>query len=146
MQYERATERRLEEALGETGGQHKERLIRSLQESLGEFERAASLNPVLLEEADCGGYIRQRVELTVVPGLSFGAYVLVPKGSSGKLPGVIALHGHGYGSRQICGLNEDGTADSGPPDGYHHFAVQLAGKGMIVIAPDVIGFGERRMQ
>jgi pimeloyl-ACP methyl ester carboxylesterase len=86
------------------------------------------------------------VELSAVSGLKFGAYLLIPSNASGKLPGVIAVHGHGYGSRQICGLSEEGTEDTGEPDIYRHFAVQLVKKGFLVIAPDVIGFGERRMR
>jgi dienelactone hydrolase len=99
----------------------------------------------MLEQVECDGYIRERVELSAIPGLTFPAYVLRPTGASGRLPGVIAVHGHGHGSRQICGMLADGSPDTGKPDIYNHFAIQLVKKGMVVIAPDVIGFGERRM-
>ncbi|XEC93281.1 dienelactone hydrolase family protein [Paenibacillus tarimensis] len=122
------------------------RLKCSLRKSLGQFTPAGNIAPVRLERVVCDGYIRERVELSVVSGLSFGAYVLIPEGASGKLPAVVAVHGHGYGSRQICGMKPDGTPDTEGSDIYRHFAVQLVKKGMIVIAPDVIGFGERRMQ
>jgi len=129
-----------------TSEQRKAHLMKALIEAVGEFERATTESPKAIERTECTGYIRERVELSVVEGLSFGAYVLVPDNASGKLPGVIAVHGHGYGSRQICGMREDGTAEEGEPDGHAHFAVQLVKKGYIVIAPDVIGFGERRLQ
>jgi predicted esterase len=144
--YQQAEERREQQGASETLAQRKVRLIQSVKESLGEFERSAKVRSTILEEMECDGYTRTRVELSVIPGLSFGAYVLIPEGVSGKLPGVIAVHGHGYGSRQICGMLADGTEDTSKSDIYNHFAVRLVRKGMLVIAPDVIGFGERRMQ
>jgi dienelactone hydrolase len=143
--YDEAAEQRERQAAAETPEQRKNRLKGALRDSLGEFERTQDFGPLLSERVQCDGYIRERVELSAIPGLTFGAYVLIPDGMTGKLPGVIAVHGHGYGSRQICGMLEDGTPDTGKPDIYNHFAVQLVKKGMVVIAPDVIGFGERRM-
>ncbi|WP_239618661.1 dienelactone hydrolase family protein [Cohnella mopanensis] len=133
-------------AQSEPTEQKKTRLIRSLRESLGEFELTEADRPTMLERVECDGFIRERVELSAVSGLTFGAYILIPSKPSGKLPGVIAVHGHGYGSRQICGMREDGASDNGDPDVYQHFAIQLVKKGFVVIAPDVIGFGERRLE
>ncbi|SDD06617.1 Dienelactone hydrolase [Paenibacillus sp. UNCCL117] len=125
----------------------RERLLESVKESLGAWERQSEIGcSVMEEESECDGYSRSRVELSVVPDLSFGAYILKPAGAAGKLPGVIAVHGHGYGSRQICGMQANGAKTVGKPDIHNQFAVQLVRRGMIVIAPDVIGFGERRMQ
>jgi dienelactone hydrolase len=59
---------------------------------------------------------------------------------------VLALHGHGYGSREIVGLKPDGSPDAGPPGIHRHFAVSLVKRGVAVIAPDVVGFGERRLE
>jgi hypothetical protein len=75
----------------------------------------------------------------------FAAYVLLPKDAGRPLPGVLALHGHGYGSREIVGLLPDGAPDEGKPGIHRHFAIQLVKRGLAVIAPDVIGFGERRL-
>ncbi|OPH46589.1 dienelactone hydrolase [Paenibacillus ferrarius] len=118
-----------------------------LARSIGVFEKEENHTPVLLEEMDCGTYIRKRVELSATPGLTFPAYVLVPKGfGKTKLPGVVAVHGHGYGSRQILGMHPDGSWDEGEPGIYHNFALEFVHRGMVVIAPDVVGFGERRLQ
>ncbi|MGG1555360.1 dienelactone hydrolase family protein [Paenibacillus ferrarius] len=145
--YQEAKDDRKKIATEETPSEHKERLRQVLKDSLGKFDRLPKAKVVPLEEeAAFEGYTRRRVELTVVPGLSFGAYILTPTGVTGKLPGVVAVHGHGFGSRQICGMLSDGTMDTGEPDLYKHFAIQLVRKGMVVIAPDVIGFGERLMQ
>lgn len=126
--------------------QRKRHLKRVLRQLLGPFESNDSHKPVLLEQEMCDGYIRERIELSAVPGVSFAAYVLIPTGNQGKpLPAVVAVHGHGYGSREITGMNPDGSRDLEPPGIHQHFAVRLARRGLVVIAPDVAGFGERRL-
>ncbi|MFC5652775.1 dienelactone hydrolase family protein [Paenibacillus solisilvae] len=120
-------------------------LTHALKAAIGHFEPNQHHVPIRLERVECDGYIRERVELSATPGLSFAAYVLIPAGGSSGLPGVLALHGHGYGSREIVGLLPDGSPDHGKPGIHQHFAVQLVKRGMVVIAPDVVGFGERRL-
>ncbi|PWV97325.1 alpha/beta hydrolase family protein [Paenibacillus cellulosilyticus] len=144
--YEEQKVVREQRAAQQTAEERKLGLLGLLHQSLGEFERTSGFEPVLLERTECDGYIRERVELSAVSGLAFGAYVLIPEGASGRLPGVVAVHGHGYGSRQICGMTADGQWDTTSAGGHSHFAVQLVKRGMIVIAPDVIGFGERRLE
>ncbi|WP_438351527.1 dienelactone hydrolase family protein [Paenibacillus sp. FA6] len=144
--YEQLTREREELSRDEPSEHKKSRLKKDLRQVLGEFETTDQFTPVLLEKVQCDGYVRERIELSAIPGLSFGAYVLIPDEATDNMPAAIAVHGHGYGSRQICGLLEDGEDDTGQPDIYNHFAVQLVRKGMVVIAPDVIGFGERRME
>ena len=71
-------------------------------------------------------------------------YVLVPKGLTGPAPCVLALHGHGYGVRDIVGLWEDGS-ERWEADGYHKdFGCALAERGFVVVAPEISCFGERR--
>ncbi|WP_053374569.1 dienelactone hydrolase family protein [Paenibacillus sp. FJAT-27812] len=125
--------------------ERKPKLKAALRELIGHFEPNADHAPKLLERVQCDGYIRERVELSATPELAFAAYVLIPDGAKGPLPGVLALHGHGYGSREIVGLLKDGSPDESEPGIHQHFAVQLVKRGMAVIAPDVIGFGERRL-
>ncbi|WP_270170039.1 dienelactone hydrolase family protein [Paenibacillus sp. SYP-B4298] len=140
-----AADRRRERAAGETWAAHRSRVLNELKQSLGEFEPAQGFEPILLERVQCDGYVRERVELSGVAGLTFGAYVLIPDGVAAPLPGVVAVHGHGYGSRQICGMQADGTPEPEDQGIYRHFAVQLVRRGLLVIAPDVIGFGERML-
>ncbi|MGM0880167.1 MAG: dienelactone hydrolase family protein [Bacillota bacterium] len=125
--------------------ERRSKLKEALRGAIGSFEPNAGHAPKLLERVECDGYIRERVELSATPGLTYGAYVLLPSNVKGPLPGVLALHGHGYGSREIVGLLKDGSPDEGTPGIHQHFAVQLVKRGMAVIAPDVIGFGERRL-
>ncbi|GGG00019.1 dienelactone hydrolase family protein [Paenibacillus abyssi] len=144
--YENALMKHRENAQSELPERRKEKLKQALGECVGEFEPNAGYTPILLERVECDDYIRERVELSATPGLSFAAYVLLPKEAKGALPGVLALHGHGYGSREIVGLLPDGSPDTNVPGIHQHFAVQLVKRGMAVIAPDVAGFGERKLE
>lgn len=116
-----------------------------LQQLIGIFPSNDSDEVKLLETVDCGTYIRKRIELSASPYSSFAAYVLIPKHLTTPAPAVIAIHGHGYGSREIVGLLPNGETDLNTPGIHQHYAVQLVNRGLITIAPDVIGFGERRL-
>ncbi|GAA3400549.1 dienelactone hydrolase family protein [Paenibacillus hodogayensis] len=116
-----------------------------LAASLGGFpDNAADLQPKLVEEVDCGAYVRQRVELVTFPGLTMPVYVLVPARRDGRLPAVVACHGHGYGSKEITNLRPDGVSAAMEPGYQRHFAVELAKRGFVVIVPELLGFGDRR--
>lgn len=114
---------------------------------LGDFEGGQEeLAPRLLERADMGSYLRLRVEISTLHQLRMPVYLLIPKNRGGKkLPAILALHGHGYGSKEAVGLNPDGSQRK--DQGYHkQFAVELVEKGVVVIAPEIIGFGDRKLQ
>ncbi len=145
-QYKKALSIHRSKAQAELANERRPRLKSSLRKAIGSFDAASGFAPKLLESVQCEGYRRERVELSATPGLTFAAYVLIPDKAEGPLPGVLALHGHGYGSREIVGLLPDGSPDEAAPGIHQHFAVQLVKRGMIVVAPDVIGFGERRLQ
>ncbi|WP_338555040.1 alpha/beta hydrolase family protein [Paenibacillus sp. KS-LC4] len=144
--YEEAVEAHRVAAESESREGRRLQLKSALASAVGSFESNLGHEPVVLERVQCDGYTRERVELSATPGLSFAAYVLIPDGAEGeRLPGVLAVHGHGYGSREIVGLLPDGAEDFGKPNIHQHFAVQLVKRGMVVIAPDVVGFGERKL-
>lgn len=122
------------------------RLRKRLVELLGGFPgELPSLEPLLLESEDCGSYIRQRIQIQTYPNLYMPVYVLVPKESKGLRGAVIACHGHGYGSRDVVGLNPDGTKKTGNPGYQKNFAVELVNKGFITIVPELFGFGDRKL-
>lgn len=132
-------------------GSRQEEIIQGLKQALGQFERNAELDVKLLESVQCDGYVRERVEYSVVPGLTFATYVLIPmeEPSNDRLkeqyPAVIAVHGHGYGSKQIIGLTLEGE-EREEDDLYHNFGITLVKKGMLVIIPDIVGYGERMLE
>ncbi|NIK76199.1 dienelactone hydrolase [Paenibacillus castaneae] len=143
--YNEAVSRHQEQSRNELRNVRRTKLRAALRDVIGQFEPNPGHAPKLLERVQCDGYVRERVELSATPELAFAAYILIPDEAKGKLPGVLAIHGHGYGSREIVGLLKDGLPAEAEPGIHQHFAVQLVKRGMVVIAPDVIGFGERRL-
>src|SRR5699024_4242119 len=77
--------------------------------------------------------------------LTMQMYLLVPDELNQQQANlVLALHGHGYGNKDVVGLNADGS-EKEEQSGYHQdFAVSLVQKGLIVAVPELIGFGDRR--
>src|SRR5690606_31897155 len=48
-----------------------------------------------VERVDCGDYVRERVWFNTTPDVRVPAFVLVPRGLTGKAPAIVALHDHG---------------------------------------------------
>ncbi|MDA3847150.1 MAG: hypothetical protein PF505_11510, partial [Vallitaleaceae bacterium] len=150
--YEQAALKYEFEATDKTGGQEwQQRTKEVFIAKLGSLPSVKSdLNPIILEEKAMPGYRRQRVSYTTDVGLKVPAYVLIPEGSSSsnssRYPAVVACHGHGYGSREIVGLMPDGSDNTGDPGYQKNFAIELVKKGYIVIVPELLGFGDRRLK
>jgi dienelactone hydrolase len=106
-------------------------------------QKRVPLSPKIVERVDRGSHFRHKVMLRTSRSSLMPAYVLIPKDHTAPMPCVLALHGHGYGVRDIVGIRQDGT-DRDEPEGYHDdFGVQLAKRGFVVIAPEITCFGER---
>lgn len=120
-----------------------------LRERLGGLPAEVGQAPAVLSAAqptEHAGYRRGYIEFESTPGAIVPAWLLVPNGLTGPAPAVIAVHGHGYGVDDTVGINADGS-DRAEPQGYHQdFAVALCRRGMVVIAPELRGFGRRREQ
>jgi hypothetical protein len=85
--------------------QWRDNLKETFINALGGFpKKKVELNSRLLEEEELRDHIRQRVVFTSMENLEVPSYVLIPKNRTGKLPAVIACHGHGYGSKDIVGM------------------------------------------
>lgn len=113
---------------------------------LGNFEKNdEDIAPLIIERSDMGSYLRLRVEISTISQLRMPVYLLIPKNSGKhKLPAVLAIHGHGYGSKEAVGLNPNGSIRKNK--GYHkQFAIELVKKGVVVIVPELIGFGDRKL-
>jgi dienelactone hydrolase len=97
----------------------------------------------LLEKVDMGDYIREKFVMLTAPCTSMPFYILTPKTGKRPLPVALALHGHGYGVKDILGMWETG-ADRRTPDGPHQdFGLALLRRGFAVVAPEISCFGER---
>ncbi|WP_150275333.1 alpha/beta hydrolase family protein [Paenibacillus tepidiphilus] len=123
-------------------------LVARFTERLGGFPAVPPATQVkLLERTECDGYRRERLEITTYDGLRMPLYLLLPQQPLlSPAPAVLAIHGHGYGSREIVGLEPDGAERRGEPGLHKDFAVSLVRQGFVVAAPEVLGFGDRRLQ
>lgn len=116
----------------------------AFRKTLG-FEKMppAALEATRIERVDKGGYVREKLLLRTSRDTLMPVYLLIPKNTPRPLPVVLALHGHGYGVKDIVGLWEDGS-ERDAPDGLHKdFGVALCQRGFAVAAPEISCFGER---
>ena len=107
-----------------------------LTEMLGPSPAPVPLRFETLGSVECEGYRRDAVVFDAEETMSVPAYLLVPHGRVAPGPAVLAVHGHGPGKSEACGLERTGT----PNADYAH---QLAQRGYVVLAPDLRCFGER---
>lgn len=108
-----------------------------LRDLLGSVTSSGSLDPVVLEEVMCDGYVRRLVSYNVPSGRA-SAFLCVPDNLTVPAPLVFCHHQHhgqfDLGKSEVCGLRGD-------PD--QAYAAQLAQRGFITISPDAIGFEDR---
>jgi dienelactone hydrolase len=100
----------------------------------------------LIERVEFADYVRERVEIRTAESLLMPTYILLPKGRPGKPPLVVACHGHGYGSKAAVGLLPDGSDSGDDPNVHKKFGLALVKRGFAVVVPELIGFGERKLE
>jgi dienelactone hydrolase len=110
-----------------------------LMELLGRTPGAPPpLAPESLDRVDLGDVIREKVTYAVEAGERVPAYVFLPK-EGGRHPAVLCHHQHG-GEFEV---GKDGPAGLGSTEDQH-YALELARRGYVTIAPDALAFGERQ--
>jgi len=93
------------------------------------------------ETAD--GYVRELIYLQAADGVQVPAYVLRPQELSRPAPAMLALHGHGPGKVIPVDLPPEGCdRQTFIVEAQRDYAVQAVRRGMVVVAPDLRGFGE----
>lgn len=104
---------------------------------LPDESRKVPLDPELVEEVDAGAYVRRKVTIAVEPGDRLACYVLVPKRLTGRTSAVLCLHptSRDLGKGVAVGLG---------PKQDRAYAVHLAERGHVTIAPDYVNSGESR--
>jgi dienelactone hydrolase len=116
----------------------RDHILAHMQAVMGNLPDAKSKVPLDVQyggETKTDKFIRKRLTFTVAKGERVRAYLLVPLAAKGKRPAILCLH-------QTNGkLGADSPAGlGGAPD--LHYAVHLAERGYITLAPDYPSFGE----
>lgn len=114
----------------------RERCRDRLASMLGPRPEPVPLDLEVTASEPAEGYVRHRVLFDSERTMSVPAYLLVPDDRTAPGAAVLAVHGHGPGKSQVCGLERTET----PNGDYAH---QLARRGYLVLAPDLRCFGER---
>jgi len=91
-------------------------------------------------EEKCNGYIKQKISFESVPGNYAIAYILIPEGIEGKVPGVICPCGHvgKYGS--LCVIEPEKAQSTGYGVAYGY---ELTKQGCVTITIENAGYAER---
>lgn len=116
-----------------------------LSETIG-FLDSQIVDPVpeLIEEIERESFIQYQMVIQTAENAKMPFYILKPREKKGKLPVVLAYHGHGRGVQEIIGINEQGDFSLEPQGYQKNFAIELCKKGFIVVAPEISCFGERQ--
>lgn len=112
-------------------------ILAALAEVMGPLpgdERRCALDPEFGAEEDLGAVVRRKVWYSAEPGDRVPAWLLLPKARPGRLPAVLCLH-------QTTAVGKDEPAGLAGSDNLH-YALELAQRGYVTLAPDYPGYGE----
>ncbi len=101
---------------------------------LPDRSRLEPLNVEVLETVELPSVVRKKVTFVSEPGDRAPAYLLVPKGLTGKAPAMLCLH-----QTTTVGKGEPAGVDGLP---NLHYALELAQRGYVTLAPDYPHFGD----
>src|SRR5215212_4284579 len=119
-------------------------LLTAARATLGHMPEKVPLNAEIQAEWREDGLIKQRVIFDVEQGLSAVAYVFRPENLTGRLPAILACHGHGgFGKEPVMGNRSTPQLSAEIANHNYDYGLQMALAGCVVIAIDWRGFGER---
>jgi len=91
-----------------------------------------ALHPVIFGRIDHGDYSIEKVYIETLPGYYLCGNLYRPRGRSGKLPGVLAPHGHW----------DYGRLENTPINSVPLRAINLAKQGFVVFSYDMVGYND----
>jgi dienelactone hydrolase len=114
-------------------------ILANMQVVMGPLPDRSKLAPLdikILEETKLGDVVRRKIEYATEPEYRLKAYLFVPpRDAKKKLPGVLCLH-------QTVNIGKEEPAGLGGNPNLH-YALHLAQRGYLTLAPDYPSFGER---
>ena len=119
-------------------------LLPAVRASLGRMPKKVGLRPEVLAEWTEDGVAKQKVIFDVDEHMSAVAYLFRPADAKGKLPGILACHGHGpFGKEPVMGNRSSPELAANLTQHNYDYGLQMAKAGCAVIAIDWRGFGQR---
>jgi dienelactone hydrolase len=119
--------------------QAREHILAKMQEVMGPLPDAARKVPPdlrVIETEEFEGYTRRKIDFVVEKGDRLPAYLLLPRGVKGRAPAVLCLH-------QTVKIGKGSPAGIGDRPTLF-YAVELARRGYVTLAPDYPYFGESK--
>jgi fermentation-respiration switch protein FrsA (DUF1100 family) len=116
----------------------REHILANMQLVMGplpDASRKVKLDVQVSEEVRTEKFVRKKLTFAVEEGDRLSAYLLIPLGAKGKLPAVLCLH------PTHKELGKGVPAGFGPKED-RHYAVHLAERGYVTLAPDYVNSGE----
>ena len=103
------------------------------------------MKPRVTERADCGDYIRERIEITVEPRVVMPVYMLIPKAGTRPFATILCPHGHGFGAKAgISGAGGHPSIEAAIAKYQGDYGRVFCRAGFVTLCPDARGFGERQ--
>ncbi|HEX4588648.1 MAG TPA: prolyl oligopeptidase family serine peptidase [Gemmataceae bacterium] len=111
--------------------------MRQVMGPLPASDAIVPLEPHVDEETATDRYVRRKLTIAIGGGDRLPVYLFLPKGGAGKLPAIVCLHptSRQIGKGTVSGLGGDANAA---------YAVELAERGYVTLAPDYVNMGEYR--
>jgi dienelactone hydrolase len=114
-------------------------ILVNMQQVMGPLPDRSKLPPLEIRELETvkvGDITRRKIEYATEPGYHLRAFLFLPSvAAPGKLPAVLCLH-------QTIKIGKEEPAGLGGNPNLH-YALHLAQRGYITLAPDYPSFGER---
>lgn len=112
-------------------------VLKAAEQVMGPLPKMAGLPPfevVTVEEVREASYTRRLIRFTVEPGDQLAAHLYIPLRSGSRRGAIVALHPTSpLGKGVVAGLG---------PRPNRNYAVELAERGYVVLAPDYPSFGD----
>lgn len=116
-----------------------------LLQLLGPIEPPANWETIVEAEVDCGDHVRRELVLQAAGLEPLPVHLLVPKNVTGKLPGLLALHGHGnFGHDPVAGVDDRPEVRRAIDSSNYDYGRQFVRRGYAVVCPCFTPFGSRR--
>ena len=115
----------------------RQKIIDGMQQVMGPLPDASKKVPLdlqIIEEVTIGKVRRLKITFAPEANDRVPAYLLIPADLSGKVPGILCLH-------QTTGIGKGEPAGLGGLSNLH-YAIELAGRGYVTLAPDYPNFGD----